>query len=171
MQARSMTAPNDGDHPHRSPGPADHGRTAGTARPHVSSIFDAREIHGCSYRKAARPTHCPLCPDSDQILQSSEMTRWAKIRNQPQRRAGRRAVRLLGRADDSICRLAAPISRTHWVNNSVTRLMDRCRSVAAERGATFHHSQGWSILNLGIPVSDKCTHGSTTRAIVQSISL
>jgi hypothetical protein len=32
----------------------------------------------------ARLTRCPLCPDSDQILQRSEMSRWAMYGRRPQ---------------------------------------------------------------------------------------
>jgi hypothetical protein len=60
------------------PGPSGSAVITGTAPPRLLKISSARKIRGCSCRGAAHPTRCPLCPDGDQILRRSEMTRCAR---------------------------------------------------------------------------------------------
>jgi hypothetical protein len=49
----------------------------GRATPFIEGIR-REKIRGCSYReRALRPTQCPLCVDSDELRQRSEMTRCA----------------------------------------------------------------------------------------------
>ena len=54
---------------------------AGNARLHLSRISASRKSVVAVTVEAVRPTQCPLCPDSDQILRRSEMTRCANRRH------------------------------------------------------------------------------------------
>jgi hypothetical protein len=43
----------------------------------------ARQSRGLAIERLVRLTRCTLCPDSDQILQRSEMSRWGHVRTAP----------------------------------------------------------------------------------------